>query len=230
MDTQRRKWNDRQKKLNLALNSKIDPQQTKCLFFSQQAMLFSSELDHDSGEFSFEDDLWQGVDDDHARYVPKGCEHSIAWLIWHTTRCEDITMNLLVAGTSQVLNEFGWEERMHSGFQDTGNSMSEMEFASFNQKIDVSMLKGYRLAVGLRTRDIFSKIPQPDFKKKVNQERVARIIEEKAVNPDANYLIDYWGSRTIAGLILMPATRHHLVHINEALIVKKKIILQETKK
>jgi hypothetical protein len=35
-------------------------------------------------------------------------------------------------------------------------------------------------------------------------------------------LLDYWGRRTIAGLLLMPATRHNIVHLNEAARIKQK--------
>ena len=45
---------------------------------------------------------------------------------------------------------------------------------------------------------------------------------EGAVVEEARDLIDYWGKRTIAGLLLMPATRHNLVHLNEALRLKRR--------
>ena len=45
---------------------------------------------------------------------------------------------------------------------------------------------------------------------------------EGAVLEVASDLIDYWAKRTIAGLLLMPATRHNLVHLNEALRLKQK--------
>lgn len=32
----------------------------------------------------------------------------------------------------------------------------------------------------------------------------------------ARFVTDYWSRRTIAGLLLMPATRHNFVHLNEA--------------
>ena len=45
---------------------------------------------------------------------------------------------------------------------------------------------------------------------------------EGAVAKEARDLIDYWGKRRIAGLLLMPATRHNLVHLNEALRLKRR--------
>ena len=45
---------------------------------------------------------------------------------------------------------------------------------------------------------------------------------EKMNVEGANWLIDFWGKKDVAGILLMPATRHHLVHINESLKLKEK--------
>ena len=61
---------------------------------------------------------------------------------------------------------------------------------------------------------IFIICPSSFFQKeKIKQASVAR---------EAMGLIEYWGNLTIAGLLLMPPTRHNFVHLNEALKVKKK--------
>ena len=40
---------------------------------------------------------------------------------------------------------------------------------------------------------------------------------EGAVAEAASGSVDYWGKRNSAGLLLLPARRHNLVHLNEAL-------------
>jgi len=35
--------------------------------------------------------------------------------------------------------------------------------------------------------------------------------------------VDYWSKRDVSGLLLMPATRHQLTHLNEALGIRNKI-------
>jgi len=54
--------------------------------------------------------------------------------------------------------------------------------------------------------------------------RLQRILDEGAVlNVDgAKWLIDFWGRKNVAGILLMPVTRHNLVHINESMNIKKK--------
>ena len=51
--------------------------------------------------------------------------------------------------------------------------------------------------------------------------RIQNVLDEGAVIPEAMEVICYWGSRTIAGLLLMPATRHNVLHLNEALRIRK---------
>jgi hypothetical protein len=44
-----------------------------------------------------------------------------------------------------------------------------------------------------------------------------------AVVPAAGWLLDYWAGLTLAGLLLMPPTRHNFVHLNEALRARQKV-------
>jgi hypothetical protein len=62
-----------------------------------------------------------------------------------------------------------------------------------------------------------------ELKLKVEPARLERVMVEGAVEEAARGLIDTWGNRTIAGLLLMPPTRHNFVHLNEAARLKKKL-------
>jgi hypothetical protein len=35
-------------------------------------------------------------------------------------------------------------------------------------------------------------------------------------------VLDYWGGFTVAGLLLMPPTRHNFIHLNEILRIRQK--------
>lgn len=41
--------------------------------------------------------------------------------------------------------------------------------------------------------------------------------------PEADEIIAYWGGRTLAGLLLMPPTRHNFLHLSEALRIRQKL-------
>lgn len=195
------------------------------LFMSQHAMV------HSAGIFgaatppvdfwSFEDELWQDLPEEAARIILGNEEHSIAWMIWHIARIEDITMNLLVAGRPQVFSEGLWQERIRAKICDTGSAMNTDEIASFSTALDMQALRAYRTTVGCRTREIIPQLEAKTLKQKVAPARLEKIYAERAVAAEASWLVDYWGSRTFAGLLLMPATRHNFVHLNEAMRMKQ---------
>jgi hypothetical protein len=39
---------------------------------------------------------------------------------------------------------------------------------------------------------------------------------------DSIWLLDFWGKKTVAGLLQMPITRHQIVHINDCFKLKAK--------
>jgi hypothetical protein len=57
---------------------------------------------------------------------------------------------------------------------------------------------------------------------KVEPSHLQRVLDEGAVVEAAGGLIDHWGRRTKAGLLLMLSTRHNFIHLNEAWRVRQK--------
>lgn len=222
MDAHRKEWNLKQQALRKALTRLDDPQKAMELFLSQHAMVHSAEMSH-AGLWSFEDEVLEGVTGQKMRLIPRNGEHSIVWMIWHMTRCEDITMNLLATGSPQVLLRENWLERMKINISDTGNAMTIGQVKEFGARIDLEALRAYRLSVGRRTRAVAGLLLPEQLKKKVDPTRLRQISMEGAVVEAASGLLDYWGGLTIAGLLLMPPTRHNFVHWNETMRVKKKI-------
>lgn len=171
---------------------------------------------------SLDDEALSGLGEADYRRTPRGMEHSTAWLVWHITRCEDITMTLLIAGAPQVLN-IGWTEKVRSTTPATGNSLDEAALAAFDAAIDIRALLEYRAAVTLRTREIVQALRPGDLANKVAPERIQQAAAEGAVAPQDDWLLQYWGGRTTAGLLLMPATRHPLMHLDEITRLRKKL-------
>jgi hypothetical protein len=219
----RKTWNAQQQILGRLLNKGEDFPRAIELFLFQHAVLHIREMAQVSFP-TFEDEIWEGLSEAAARSIPPKAEHSIAWIFWHLTRIEDITMNLLVAGTAQLFEQEGWLARLGVTDKDTGNAMSEERIVALSQAVELQALRAYRRLVGRRTREIVRALQPGDLKQKVEPARLERILTEGAVEPAAIGLIEYWGGRTVAGLLLMPPTRHNLVHLNEAERIKQKIL------
>ena len=191
------------------------------LFLTQHAMLHSLNMAH-SEHWSFEDEILNDMTKEQIRRTPQNCEHSVAWCIWHIARIEDVTMNLLVAGSSQILHRGNWLERMKIPVRDTGNEMDEEDMATLGAAIEIGALRAYRMTVGRRTREIVQQLEPQELKQQVDSICVQQVMDEGVVVEEARAIANYWSRRNIAGLLLMPATRHNLVHLNEALRLKRR--------
>ena len=191
------------------------------LFLRQHAMLHAAKM-ADAGLWSYEDEILDDMDDADIRRIPQSEEHSVLWCLWHIARIEDVTMNLLVGNTNQVLDEGQWTAKLNALIIHTANLLNDEEVAALSQQVDIAALRAYRVAVGRRTREIVSKLEPGILPVKVSQAQIARVTAQSAVHPAGDEILAYWGSRTVAGLLLMPASRHHLIHLNEAARIKKR--------
>jgi hypothetical protein len=220
MDSNHQNWNQRQQELRKALKQADNFEQAIGLFLQQHAAVHTADVSG-SDDWSFADEVWQGLDDALARRIPTGSEHSIAWLFWHLARIEDVTMNLLLAGQSQVWAD-GWQLRLNIAANDTGNGMKAEEIVQLSASIDLPALLAYRSAVGRQTRENVARLTFAQLQQPVDAARLVRVQAEGALLPAGTAVLDYWGSLTLAGLLLMPPTRHNFIHLNEALRLKRK--------
>jgi hypothetical protein len=219
--SKRKYWNERQSELQSKLLGFEQHDQAVQLFLSQHAMLHSAGVSR-TEQWSYEDEILNDITEEQARRIPHNCDHSVAWCIWHIARIEDVTMNVLVAGDSQILHGDNWLDELGAVTPTTGNAMDEAAVARLSAAIHIDALRAYRFTVGQRTRAIVQALRPEDLKSKVEPSRLQRLMDEGAVVEAARGLIDYWGKRTFAELLLMPPTRHNFIHLNEALRLKRR--------
>lgn len=224
MDPNRKQWNEQQAALKKALTKPATHEQAVTLCLGQHAAIHRSQMaaQEQPVPWSFEDDIWQGLSEEDARRVPAKGDHSIAWMAWHITRIEDMTFNVLVAGTPQVFDAGGWAAALGITARDSGNSNDRKGIEHLSAEIDLAALQAYRLAVGRRTREIIQALTPELVRRPVAEVDLRKLLADGSVTEEAVGLLYYWGGLTTAGLLLMPATRHPFVHWNEALRQKPK--------
>jgi len=66
--------------------------------------------------------------------------NSIAWLLWHLARCEDIGINRLLSNRTQVFDEEDWPKRLNVFRRDIGTGMTMEEVTELSSQIDISYL------------------------------------------------------------------------------------------
>lgn len=219
----KREWSDKLKQLHSIIKKNEYLEESRKLIFELHQMVYTSEM---SGidNTTFEDKLWNGMNEETARKAVNKKERTILYGIWHSTRIEDITMNLLVAGTDQIFEKDNWFSKINSPIRHTGNSLNANEILHISSLINIEELKAYRIAVGRNTENIIRNLTNGEMKRKVRQENLQRILDEKAVEnvESANWLIDFWGKKDVAGIISMPCLRHQFVHLNGSMEAKNK--------
>jgi len=213
--------NKQQTKLRRALEGALPHEEAIQLCLDQHAILHSARATRDE-IWSYEDEILDKLSEETFRRIPPGEEHSIVWNVWHLARIEDTAMNFLVAGGPSVFDQDDWFVKLQVPFRDTGNEMHPQEIEQLNAEINLENLRAYRAAVGNRTQAIIAGLSAADLKQRVDPARIQSVLDIGAVRPEASYITDYWSKRNVAGLLLMPATRHNIVHLNEAARLKKK--------
>lgn len=217
-------WNPKQAKLRELILSPDRFDEAMQLCFELHSIVHCSVVSQGKKETLF-DEIWEGLTKEVFMAMPTLKDVTIAWNIWHITRIEDVVTNTLMAETGCVLDD-EWLERLSVGVRDTGNAMTDDEIISFSASVNMEELRNYRNAVGIRTREVLSAFSAPDMRRKVKKESTQRILTEGGVtsHADSIWLLDFWGAKNIAGLILMPITRHQIMHLNDCIKLKKGLL------
>ncbi len=216
-------WNPLQARLKELITKKECFEEMQQLLLQMHSLVHSKRVYGESAD-TFMDEIWEGLTDKAFRTMPTVKDDTVAWNIWHITRIEDLTSNYLIAGREQILDQ-KWQERLRTKVIDTGNSMTDEEILDFSNKVDRDALYEYRNAVGGRTKETVEALEPEDMKRKVSKEGIEAIARVGGVlqHPDAAWLLDFWGRKTVAGIIQMPITRHQIVHLNDCVRLKKRI-------
>ena len=216
-------WNPLQARLRELISKKEHFVEMQNLLLQMHSLVHSKQV-YGGNSQTFMDEIWEGLSDQAFRTMPTIKDDTVAWNIWHITRIEDLTANYLISGQEQILDR-EWHEKLHTKVTDTGNAMTDEEILAFSNEIGMDALYEYRNAVGRRTKEIIEALKQEDMKRKVSQEGLRAIARVGGVSehPDAIWLLDFWGRKTVAGIIQMPITRHQIVHLDDSARLKKRI-------
>ena len=80
------------------------------------------------------DGLLAKLPEAHLRTRPHPGVNTVAWLLWHSARIEDVAVNRFLADRPQVLDD-GWFERLTVARRDVGTGMSDAEVDELSARI-----------------------------------------------------------------------------------------------
>lgn len=147
--------------------------------------------------------------------------NSIAWLLWHISRCEDVGVNRILVDRKQVFHEGGWIDRLRVPRRDIGTEMTESEVDALSEQIDLQALREYWQAVCQRTDEIVAALDADDLDAPVSVEHLRCLVEEEGViDMKALWVEEMWALRPNRGWFLAQlALTHSWGHIGSARVV-----------
>jgi hypothetical protein len=189
------------------------------LFLWQHAHVHSAAVAQLDGVPGAEDLAVRGLSDDQVRQRPRADLNSIAWLLWHMARCEDVAINAVLAGRRQVLDEEDWRARLGVARGDIGTGMGGAAVDDFCTRIDVPALRAYRAAVGRRTREVVPALPEMLLREPVPQARLATAFDAGAIAEEGAWVKRFWQDKP-GIFFLWLATGHNYLHLGEAYVAR----------
>ncbi len=162
------------------------------------------------------DSLFDSLSEERLRARPHPGVNTVAWLLWHSARIEDVALNRFLTDRPQVLEE--WFERLAVPRRDVGTGMSDAEVDELSARIDLHALRGYWNAVMARTFAAVETLRDSDLAAPVPGERVRSVVlSEGVVAPGAEWLTEFWaGGRSRAWVLAQTALLHPYGHYFEA--------------
>ena len=215
-------WNPKQSRLREIIRKPECFDEAISLCFELHAFVHHAGISNHADR-TLADEVYENLREIDYCHMPTSKDVTIAWNLWHITRIEDITMNLLVGGGNQVLDDT-WLDKLGTTTTDTGNAMNDDEIISLSTELNKASLLEYRCAVGIKSRKILSSLQPANMKRKFPKERVEQIMLQGCLteHPQSIWLKDFWGKKDVSGILLLPLTRHQAGHLNDCLKLKKK--------
>jgi len=187
------------------------------LFLDQHAAVHSAAVG--GNKMSAAERAFAGLTEAQMRVRPREDLNSLAWLMWHIARAEDIMVNRMLASQAQVFDE-AWKKRLGISRPDFGIGMTSPEVTELTQKIDVGALREYRDTVGRRTREIVGGFKPQDWEGSVTAEVVERASDEGAFGVRTEMMVKMFPGRPRAAVLSGIALFHSAGHMGEAATVR----------
>lgn len=214
-----KEWSEKNKEIQLLLGKETTYQQAIELLINFREEMFQqvSHIVKKYPDQAFYQRPFANVDGYHSK--------TLAYSIWHIFRIEDIVAHTLIAGDEQIFITGDYQKKIGSPIITTGNELQAQDIEEFSKKLNIGFLYDYAREVMLSTNVLLKKLEYSQMKTRYSEEHKERLIKATSVSGDENalWLVDYWCSKDIAGLIKMPFSRHWIMHIEAMQRIKNKL-------
>ena len=148
---------------------------------------------------------------------------TIAYSIFHVFRIEDIVLNTLINNRTQIFFRDDFHNKIHSPIITTGNELQNESISEFSKLLSIEELWNYARKVFKESNEWLLSITYDDLKIVYTEREQERIRNTNTVSETESWLIEYWCSKNIKGLLGMPFSRHWIMHLEASLRIKNKL-------
>jgi hypothetical protein len=157
-----------------------------------------------------------GLTDDQMKVRPRPDLNSIAWVLWHFTRAEDIMFNPVLNNRAQVLDD-AWMKKLNVSRKDFGIGMKTDEVTALTNDVNVGALREYRAAVSARTKEIVGAMKDADWAGSVEPDMLQRGLAQGGFGEG---LAKAFGGRPKVGIMSGIGLFHGSGHMGEAVTIR----------
>ena len=194
---------------------------SKHLFLMDHATVHANAVGETAAD-SRVDGLLTDLSNEELRQSPAANINSIAWLLWHMARCEDVAVNTVIRNRAEVLDGDNWPDQLGVGTRHIGTGDTYTEVVAFSRKVDIEALRAYRDAVGRETRAWVNTVDFVTLNGLITVEDAHRAASRGAFGPLAQWVEPLWadGKRTHAWILVWLAVGHNHSHIGEGFVIR----------
>ena len=148
--------------------------------------------------------------------------NSIAWMLWHLSRCEDVGINRIICENSQVFDDDNWADKLNISRRDIGTSMTFQEVIDLSSQINIKALLNYYLEVTNKVQseieniksEELNKIPSINFLNKV-------LFDEGALSKNSEWVAEHYSNKTKGWFLGHLGLTHSKGHLGQILFIRK---------
>jgi hypothetical protein len=197
----------------MAANREEGAMDAKQLFLDQHGAVHSANV---AGNKASGAERAFAVTDEQMRVRPREDLNSLAWLMWHIARAEDIFVNTVLGSRGQVFDD-GWTGKLGITRRDFGIGMTSPEVSELTRQVDLAALRDYRDAVGRRTREFVEGF---DWAGTIAAEAMERAAAQGGFGSRSEGVVKIFTGRPRAVMLSGIALMHPATHIGEAVTVR----------
>ncbi|MGH7347975.1 MAG: DinB family protein, partial [Candidatus Rokuibacteriota bacterium] len=195
-----------------------DRMDVRDLFLDQHAAMHSTAVG--GNKMSASERAFTGPNDEQMRLRPREDLNSLAWLMWHIARAEDIFVNAVLGARTQLFDDESWARRLAVTRRDFGIGMTSAEVTELTRQVELGALREYRDAVGRRTREVIGGFTPQDWEGTVAADAVQRAASQGAFGVRTEQIVKGFPGRPRSAMLSGIALFHSAGHLGEAATVR----------